>query len=365
MPRKELILPFYLRITFILLGFCVFIWILYIGQGIIVPLVFSIITAILLTPVVNLMVNHKINRIVAIVITMALTFILITASALLVISQASQLIESWPFLIEKLTLLLDQSINWAAGYFDINKTQIQEWIAHTKTDLINNNSSIIGETLITAGGGLIILFLIPVYVFIILYYKPLLMEFFHQLFRHESQDQIKIIFTQTKLVIQRYLIGLVIETLIVAAMQSAALFILGIPYAILLGIIGALLNLIPYIGGLVAVALPMLIALVTKDSAWYAIYVLVIYYIIQLIDNNYIVPIIVAAKVKINALFSIIVVIAGNQLWGISGMFLAIPILAIVKLICDNIESLKPWGFLMGDNMPPIIKLKTVLKKII
>ena len=142
--------------------------------------------------------------------------------------------------------------------------------------------------------------------------------------------------------------------------------ILGIEYAILLGIIGALLNVIPYIGGLVAVALPMMVALATKPTAWYTVYVLISYYIIQLIDNHYIIPKIVASKVKINALFAIIVVLAGNALWGIPGMFLSIPVLAIVKLIFDHIEPLKPWGFLLGDTMPPLLKLKIkpILKKI-
>lgn len=363
MLRKELILPFYLKITLILLGFFVFISILYTGQSIIIPLIFSIIIAVLLNQAVNFLVNHKINRIVAIIISMALAFILIAASVLLLWSQATQLTESWPAIVEKFTSLLDLSINRTAGYFDIDETKIHEWIAQTKTDLLNNNSVAIGETLISVGGSLIILLLIPVYIFVILYYKPMLMEFFHQLLKNQNQNQIKAIFTQTKGVIQRYLIGLVIETLIVAAMESTALFILGIQFAILLGVLGALLNLIPYIGGLVAVAIPMLIALGTKDSAWYAIYILIIYYIIQLIDNNYIVPIIVASKVKINALFSIIAVVAGNQLWGISGMFLAIPMLAIVKLICDNIDSLKPWGLLLGGNNFQKIDLIILSKK--
>jgi predicted PurR-regulated permease PerM len=139
--------------------------------------------------------------------------------------------------------------------------------------------------------------------------------------------------------------------------------ILGIEYAILLGILGALLNVIPYIGGVVAVALPMMVALATKSSAWHAFYVLAIYYFIQLIDNNYIVPKIVASKVKLNALFSIIAVIVGNALWGIPGMFLSIPLLAIVKLIFDHIEPLKPWGFLLGDTMPPLIKIRPIFKK--
>jgi len=103
-----------------------------------------------------------------------------------------------------------------------------------------------------------------------------------------------------------------------------------------------------------------MVALATKSTPWYPLYVLVGYYIIQLIDNNYIVPYIVASKVKINALFSIIVVFIGNALWGVPGMFLSIPLIAVVKLIFDHIDSLKPWGFLLGDSMPSILRIKPI-----
>jgi predicted PurR-regulated permease PerM len=209
------------------------------------------------------------------------------------------------------------------------------------------------------------LFLLPVYIFLILFYHPILIEFIRRVFGTDNQIQVNKIITQTKNVIQRYLIGLSIEAVIMATLETTTLLILGIEYALLLGIIGALLNIIPYIGGLVAVALPMIVALATKSSAWYAFYVLAAFYVIQLIDNNFIVPKIVASKVKINALFSIIVVFIGNALWGIPGMFLSIPLLAIVKLVCDNIEPLKPWGFLLGDTMPPLLKIKPFINKII
>jgi predicted PurR-regulated permease PerM len=102
----------------------------------------------------------------------------------------------------------------------------------------------------------------------------------------------------------------------------------------------------------------MIIAIATKSSPWFALLVLAMYVFIQFIDNNYLVPKIVASKVRINALFSIIAVIAGSALWGIPGMFLSIPLLAIIKLIFDHIEPLKPWGFLLGDTVPPLLKIK-------
>ena len=364
MINNDINIPFYAKTTILFVGIFALITMLYIAQSIIVPIVFSVIIAIVLHPVVNFFVRIHLNRVVAISISLLITIILIAALGALLYSQASQFSESWPALVDKISAIFNQTISWSSAHFDIKPQKIHAWIANTKSELINTNSSAIGQTLMNVGGGLLVLFLIPVYIFLILFYEPLLLDFIRKLFGESNQGQVSEIITQTKSVIQRYLIGLLIEAMMVAIMQIAALLILGIEYAILLGIIGALLNIIPYIGGLVAVALPMMIALATKDSAWYAVYVLIIYYIIQLIDNNYIVPKIVASKVKINALFSIIVVIAGNALWGIPGMFLSIPILAIVKLIFDHVEPLKPWGFLLGDTMPQILGIKPILNKI-
>jgi len=364
MTNEEVKFPFYIRLAIFLIGSIAFFSILFIGKSIIVPLVFATITAIMLNPIVVFLVKLKINRVVAIAIVMVLTFLFIVAFVSLVISQVSRFSESWPVLVEKFNAIINQNINDAADYFEKDPQKIHEWIAKTQGEIINTSTAAIGQTLVIVGSALVLLFLLPVYIFLILFYEPILLEFIHRLFGTDNKSQISEIVSQIKTVIQRYLFGLLIEAAIVAALDTAVLFILGIQYALLLGIIGALLNMIPYLGGLVAVAMPMMVALVTKSTPMFAIYVLIAYYIIQLVDNNYIVPYIVASKVKINALFSIIVVIAGNALWGIPGMFLSIPLLAIVKLVCDHIEPLKPWGFLLGDTMPPLIELESILKKI-
>ncbi len=355
--------PFFAKASLIFIGLFAFIGMLYIAQGIIVPIIFSIIIAIVLHPVVNFFVRKKINRVVAISITLTLTIIVIAAFGAFIFSQASLFSESWPKLVDKFTELLNQANSWASGYFDISPQKITAWITKTKGELINTSGVAIGQTLVTVGGGVVVLFLIPVYIFMILFYQPLLLEFFRRLFGTNNRTEVSLIITQIKTVIQSYLTGLVIEAILVSILNSVGLLILGIDYAILLGIIGGLLNVIPYLGGLVAVALPMMIALVTKTSPMYALYVMAIYYFIQLIDNNYIVPIIVASKVKINALVSIVVVLVGGALWGFSGMFLSIPITAILKVICDHVDALKPWGFLLGDTMPVLGIFKLKLKK--
>ncbi|MEI7597060.1 MAG: AI-2E family transporter [Bacteroidota bacterium] len=350
--------PFYLKASMILIGLIAFIYILFIAQDILIPLVFSVIIAIVLNPVVKFLVKIKLNRIVAISITSAFAFLIVGFLVLLLLSQTTSFFEALPALFDKFTSIFNLSISKSAGYFDINPHSIQDGLLKIKNELINVSTSVIGNTLVTVGNGLVILFLIPVYVFIILYYQPLLIEFIHRLFKTSSQNQINEVVTQIKSVIQRYLIGLIFEVIIVSIMNSVALLVLGVDYAIMLGVIGGLFNLIPYIGGIVGVAIPMTVALATETNEWSALYVLVVYYFIQLVDNNYIVPKIVASKVKINALFSIIIVLVGNALWGISGMFLSIPMLAILKLIFDHIESMKPWGYVLGDAITIVEKRK-------
>jgi predicted PurR-regulated permease PerM len=361
---KDFKMPAYIKAISVFIGLLALLALLYIAKGIFIPFVFAVIIAILLHPVVDFFVRRKINRVIAIIFVLLLTFLVFAAFGALLFSQASRFSESWPKLVEKFTGIFNQIIVWASGYFDIRRYKIHEWIAKTQAELINNSSAAIGQTLITVGNKIMVLILIPVYIFMILFYQPLLLDFIRKLFATSDQHQVNEIITQTKTVVQRYLIGLVIEAVLVAILDSAALLILGIDYAILLGIIAALLNVIPYIGGVVAVAMPMMVALVTKSSGWYAIYVMAAYYFIQLIDNHYIQPKIVASKVRINALFAIIAVIVGNAIWGIPGMFLSIPFLAILKVIFDHIEPLKPWGFLLGDTMPPLIKILPILKKI-
>ncbi|WP_423126439.1 AI-2E family transporter [Gaoshiqia sp. Z1-71] len=362
MTVKEFMIPLYVKTVLVFIGLLAFVITLYIAQGVIIPIVFATIFAIVLHPAVNLIIRLKIHRIVAIIIVMFFTFLIIASFGALLFSQASRFTESLPVLIDKFTEILNQIIFWATGYFDISANEITAWITKTKNELIGGAE--IGRTIINVGGILAFLFLIPVYVFMILFYQSLLIEFFHRLFGKNNRDKVSEIINQIKTLIQRYLIGLLIEVIIISFLYTIGLLILGIEYALILGILGALLNLIPYLGSIIAASMPMIIAIVTKPSPWFALLVLALYIIIQFIDNNFIVPKIVASKVKINALASIIAVITFGTLWGISGMLIAIPLTAVAKLIFDHIEPLKPWGFLLGDTMPSPLSSESILKKL-
>jgi predicted PurR-regulated permease PerM len=360
-------LPLYAKGTTILLGLFTLIATLYLAKNVIIPLVFGIIVAILLHPVVNFFVDRKINRIIAILIALLFTFIFIAAFALLMASQISRFSESWPQLVERFTEILHDSTIWASDYFNISTKKVTIWITEKKIGLIERSGAMIGSTIISVGTTVALVLILPVYIFLILYYQPILIEFIHRLFGDNNRKEVGSIVNQIKTLVQRYLVGLSIEVVIVATLFTLGLFALGIEYAVILGIIGALLNLIPYLGAIMGAVLPMILALIYKPSPWYALLVMGLFIVVQFIDNNYIVPKIVASQVKINVLVSITAVFTFGLLWGIPGMFLAIPLTGILKLIFDQIDPLKPWGFLLGDTMPKdsIIKIKPLIDKII
>lgn len=362
MTDRKSYLSIFAKASVSFMGIVTLFVILYITKGIILPIIFSVIIAVVLHPVVNFFVRLKINRVIAISITLLITIIVLSVLSVLLFSQVSRFSESWPLLIDKFTEVLNDAIVWASGYFDINPQKFHAWIAETKTSIVSSSMDSLGKTIVTVSGWFIVLFLVPVYIFVILLYQPLLIDFIHRLFNTSQHRQLNEMITQSKNVIQSYLVGLFVEFILIVILYLIAFLVLGIEFAILLAVVGGLLNIIRYIGPFVAMLMFMAFALVTKSPV-YVFYVFVFHWIIQLLDNFYIVPKIVASRVKLNALFSIIIIIAGYELWGLSGMFLAIPLLAIVKLALDNIEPLKPWGFLLGDTMPSLIKLDPILKK--
>lgn len=349
-------LPLYLKLSTIILGLLAFFYILYVGQEIIVPLTFSWILAILLNPVVNFLTCHRCGRILAITLAVILLVIVVGGILFFIGSQISMFSDSFPHLKETFNAYINDVLTWFSRTFNVGQSQVEAWIAEQREEQMHNASGVISHTVMGLSGAIVIALLIPVYVFLFLFYKPLLLDFIAKLFDSHQHKVVADVLSQTRALIQNYLVGLLIEMVIVACMNSIALLIIGIKYAVLLGVVGAILNVVPYIGGIVATALPMIMGMITENPAS-AFLVFIAYIVIQLIDNNFLVPKIVASKVKINALVSIVVVLIGGAIWGVAGMFLSIPLTAIAKVIFDRIDGLKPFGFLIGDTMPDLRKV--------
>lgn len=340
--------PFFLKSTVILFGLVLLTYTLINMKQILAPLAFALIISILLNPLVNRFNRMGLSRILSIIFSLLIAITVISAIFYFLSSQIAGFSDSFPVLKQKMNSLNGQLHNWLQQRFGMSMDKQSQLV----DEAMNNGKALLGKTVGGALGMLGVILLMPVYIFMLLFYKTLILNFLFEVFAEENSDKVSSILGQTKAAIQSYMVGLLLEALVVAILNSTALLILGVDYAILLGVLGALLNMLPYIGGLVAIALPVLIATVTKDGFSTQIGILIAYAIIQFLDNNILVPRLVSSKVQINALFSIIVVLLGGALWGVAGMFLSIPTVAILKIIFDRIDDLKPWGKLLGDTVP-------------
>ena len=344
--------PFFFRATVTLFGIILFVFSLFELKSILIPLAFAVMISILLNPLVNRLTKKRINKVAAISITLLLAIIFVASICYFISFQIGKFSDNMPMLEKKFTSLFNSLQIWLQNNFSLQMSKQKEYLSQLGESL----KPLIGQTLGTVLGTLSVIFLLPVYIFLILYYKTLILNFLYEVFAEKNSDRVETVLSETKNAIQSYMYGLLIEAIIIAILNTVALMILGVQYALLLGIIGALLNVLPYIGGIIAIILPILIATVTKDGFSTQIGIIIAYSVIQFIDNHIIVPKIVSSQVKINALVTLVIVLMGGSIWGISGMFLSVPFIAVLKIIFDRVDGLRPWGKILGSDVPIVHK---------
>jgi predicted PurR-regulated permease PerM len=349
MQSPNLKVPFYIKATIILIGLVFFFYILTALAEVLIPFAFAGLIAILLNPLFNRL-SRLMPRIPAILITLLIATLFVAGLIYLLSSQIASFGESMPHVKQKLSTLLVKFQAWMQQTLGFSIKKHVGAIGEKLTGIAD--SGVLANTLGSIFGMVGVLILLPIYVFLLLLYKPLILNFLFEVFAEKHSLQVADVLRETKNAIQSFMVGLMLETAIVCTLNSVALMIIGVPNAIVIGVIGGMLNILPYIGGLIAILLPVLMSLVSNDSFTPILAIVISYIVIQFIDNNFLVPKIVSSKVQINALISILVVLLGGLLWGIPGMFLSIPFIAILKIIFDRIEGLKPWGKLLGDEIP-------------
>jgi predicted PurR-regulated permease PerM len=342
--------PFYIRGTVILLGLCLLIFTLSTLRGLCIPFALAGVIAMLLNPVVDWLQAKKVNRVVAISISVVCSILIIAFVGWFIAMQASKAGEDFPQMKIKFEKQFQSFQSFIDKEANMSISKQDQLIAKGKENLEPVLASLAGSVL----GSLSVIVLLPVYLFLLLYYKQLILNFIYEIVNDQYAGKLDKVLSESKTANQKYMSGLMLETLIVAVLNSTALLLLGVKYAILIGVLGALLNLIPYIGGIIAISLPVIIATVTKDGFNTQLGVIAAYLVIQFVDNHYLLPVIVSSKVRINALISIIATILMGMLWGIAGMFLSIPLVGILKIAFDRIPGMEPWGKLFGDEIPTI-----------
>ncbi|HEY1024340.1 MAG TPA: AI-2E family transporter, partial [Sphingobacteriaceae bacterium] len=192
--------------------------------------------------------------------------------------------------------------------------------------------------------------LVLVYIFLFMYFRSRLKKSIVRLVPEGERGNTEKIIRDASQVSQQYLIGLGSMIVVLWILYSIGFSVVGVKSAFFFAILCGLLEIVPFVGNFTGTSLTLLMVLSQGGNAQMAIGVLVTYLTIQFVQTYVLEPLVVGAKVNINPLFTILILVAAEMVWGIPGMVLAIPFLGIVKIICDHIEPLKPYGYLIGEE---------------
>lgn len=339
------------RITYIVIIFSFVIALLYLAQTILIPLAFAMVFALMLVPVCEFLEKKvKIPRVLAILLTfiivLSLIMVIFYVLSILVIDVFDNIRDfgvRFQRVIEKVTIYLNENI------FD-EHLNIRELIG-PGSDNFFSSSGIIGKTISSSTYFFVFTILVFVYSFLFLLYRTSFKKFI--LFHFTNQQNLdyaeEIIISMQK-VAQNYFYGLLIVIMILGVLNGFGLWLIGLDYPFLFGFIAAFLAIIPYIGTFIGGLLPFLYALVNYDNFWIPVLVVLLYTGVQALEGNFITPKIVGSRVSLNPLFALLALIIGGTIWGVPGMILAIPLMAILKVVLDHIDNLRPYGILLGSK---------------
>ncbi len=342
-------LPFVAKLALALLSVTIIVYWLVVLQTVLVPVLIAMILSMSIFPLANWLENKGLGRVWAVTITL----ILFTAVAVGVIWLASTQIANFgemiPQLEKRILDWFNQIQRWGENTLHVAKQAQITQLKKYGTGMLSSGGTFFTTALSTTGSVLGNLSLIPIYMFFFLYYRDFFKMFFYKVFKNISRRRVDAVLTKIYEVVHSYLTGLVTVTLIVGTLNTIGLLVLGIDYAVFFGFLAAALLVIPFVGILIGSILPIIIALITKDSPMYAVGVAGVFIFVQFLEGNFITPQIVGSKVSINGLVAIIALLLGSSLWGLAGMALSLPTIAILKVVFDAVPELKPYAYVLGE----------------
>jgi len=343
--------PFNIKLVVTLISLVIIGFLLIEGKRILSPLVFATLFSILLLPWAAFL-EHKcrLKRNMAAFLAVFTLLIFIGGIFYLLGAQIARLVGDWPMFKDQLGSATDDLQNWISQKFHVDVAKQANYVHKATSKIVDSGTMVAGATLYSVSGMLLFIGFTVLYTFFFLHYRSLIMQFLVKVFSAENSKLVHEIVEEVQYIIRKYITGMLIEMIIVSSVVSLVFTLLGIKYAIMLGLIAGLLNIIPYIGILTALVISSLITFATTAAISKVVWIIAVLFATHVIDVNLLLPLIVGSKVKINAMITLFGIVVGEMIWGIAGMFLSIPVIAVLKIIFDRMEALQPWGFLMGED---------------
>ena len=349
---KRIELPYYLRITTILLSLVLIVVIMKTAKAVLVPILIAGLLAALISPFTSWLEKKKIPPTLSAAISLVSIILLVAGVVFFFYTQIAGFSNELGGLETRFGELLG-SLNEFLSEFSGGRINLSvDIIKDAIFQQVNDNLNVLTKGVVATVGVLTLVFIIPIYLFLFIFYRRFIVDFIKKIFAEKHEGRVEKTVVKVKNVVQKYIKGAFYVICILAVLNSAALFSMGIKHALLFGVFAAFLNVIPFLGPIIGSILPIIFALLTKDSLWYPFGVFLAFYVIQVIESNYFTPQIVGNQVSMNPLMTIIALFIGNFIWGLAGMILFIPGMAILKVIFDEVDGMEPYSFLLGTVRP-------------
>ena len=340
--------PFYLRLPLILLSAVLIYVILRTANGIFIPLTFSLLFAILLLPLSAFFEKRlHLGKAGSAMLAVSLLIIALSGFVYFLTLQFISFSDDFPMLRKRFNDIFTSFQHWLSSNLHITSFQQTDYLKKSASSIVESVAYSLSNVVFSITGILIWTILIFIFTFFMLYHRKMLKNFMLHLFSAGYRDKVNEVIIETKSMINSYILALLIEMALLSIVICTMFLIMGIKYALLLGMLAAVFNIIPYLGIYSAIIFSMLITFANSASGM-AIEVGIGLAIVHLLDSNILMPRLVGGRVKMNPFITILAVLIGEFTWGVSGMFLFIPITGIIKLICDKIEGLEAWSILIG-----------------
>jgi len=345
----EIKLPGYFKLVIILLGLFLLIWILQTFKAILMPLAFALLFALLLLPLTRDLEKLRMPRAVAIICSIVVVVIVLGLIIWFLSMQIVSLTSELETIGKNFDALLMKVQGFLYLHFDIEPANKSELFKNLVGNLQEFSTTFLGSTISMTTGALAALTVVPIFVFCFLYYRDHLEQFMYNFVSKDRRSSLHHTIGNIQSVAQSYISGLMIVIVIVSLLNSAGLLLLGVKYAIFFGVFASILTIIPYIGILIGAMLPALFTLATTGRLIDAVLVILVFMFVQFLEGNFITPYVVGSKVSINPFAAIVALLIGGEIWGAAGMIISIPMIAILKVLFDAYEPLRPFGFLLAD----------------
>jgi len=353
--------PYILRVASIFIVLVLTVITLYFLKVVLVPILFSILFAVMLFPFSLRLERMGFAKGLAAFVTVFVTTILLGFLVYLIFTQLSTFFSQIPQLSERLNKIVETIRDFLVGQLGVKKSVMADQIQTQLNQVQVYSENILSDIIKALPSFLIQVFLIPLYVFFLLYYRHFFLEFFYKIFHSLDKAEIDEAVESIGFVIKGYVFGQFLDIIIIGVVNTIALYLLGIGYAIILGFGVAVLCIIPYLGMIVGSVIAILVALLTTETTWQPLTAFGVLWFIHIIDSNLVAPYVIGSRVNINPLVAIFVLFLFGELWGLAGLFLAFPLVAILKVIFDRVPGLKSYGFLLGEPQKYHLKKNSML----